>query len=236
MVNVDFLHSPIPDPVDLPEAQTTGPQRFFNRELSWLAFNWRVLEEARNPRVPLLERVRFVSISSANLDEFYTVRVAGLRELVMEGHTTPSADGRTPAEQLRLINADARKLMLAQQETWTELRSVLEAERISVVARADLSKADKTALEEVFLTQVFPVLSPLAIDPAHPFPFIPNEGVSLALQMERGKDGRSLQALLPIPTRSTASCGCPRMRARRGSCCSKICYCSISGRFFRATS
>ena len=200
MVNVDFLHTPIPEPVELPEDQTTGPQRYFNRELSWLAFNWRVLEEARNPRVPLLERVRFVSISSANLDEFYTVRVAGLRELVMEGHTTPSADGRIPAEQLRLINADARKLMQAQQETWNELRSVLEAERISVVGRKELGNADKAALEEVFLTQVFPVLSPLAIDPAHPFPFIPNEGVSLALQMERDKDGRSLQALLPIPT------------------------------------
>ncbi len=200
MTNADFLNAPLPAPVDLPEAQTSGPQRFFNRELSWLAFNWRVLEEAENPRVPLLERLRFVSISSANLDEFYTVRVAGLRELANEGNTTPSDDGRTPAEQLKLINADARRLMQSQQAAWNTIKSELEAEKITVVTRSALKAADKKALEEVFLTKVFPVLSPLAIDPAHPFPFIPNEGFSLALQMKRERDGRSLQALLPIPT------------------------------------
>ena len=199
MINADFLHEPIPAPVELPEAQTTGPQRFFNRELSWLAFNWRVLEEAENPRVPLLERVRFVSISSANLDEFYTVRVAGLRELANEGNTAPSDDGRTPVEQLRLINADARKLMQSQQAAWNALKSEMEAEKITVVTRSALKSADKAALDEMFLSNVFPVLSPLAIDPAHPFPFIPNEGVSLALQMKRERDGRPLQALLPIP-------------------------------------
>ena len=199
MIDADFLNAPLPAPVKLPEAQTTGPQRFFNRELSWLAFNWRVLEEADNPRVPLLERVRFVSISAANLDEFYTVRVAGLRELANEGNTTPSDDGRTPAEQLRLINADARRLMQSQQAAWNHLKAELEAEKITVVTRSALKAAEKKALQQVFLTQVFPVLSPLAIDPAHPFPFIPNEGVSLALQMKRDKDGRSLQALLPIP-------------------------------------
>ncbi|WP_071672746.1 RNA degradosome polyphosphate kinase [Nioella nitratireducens] len=200
MTNADFLNAPLPDPVELPEAQTNGPQRFFNRELSWLAFNWRVLEESENPRVPLLERLRFVSISSANLDEFYTVRVAGLRELANEGNTTPSDDGRTPAEQLKLINADARRLMQSQQAAWNTIKAELEAENITVVTRSALKSADKKALEEVFLTKVFPVLSPLAIDPAHPFPFIPNEGFSLALQMKREKDGRSLQALLPIPT------------------------------------
>jgi polyphosphate kinase len=199
MINVDFLHEPIPDPVELPEAQRTGPQRFFNRELSWLAFNWRVLEEAENPRVPLLERVRFVSISSANLDEFYTVRVAGLRELANEGNTAPSDDGRTPVEQLRLINADARKLMQSQQAAWNALKSEMEAEKITVVTRSALKAADKSALDDIFMSNVFPVLSPLAIDPAHPFPFIPNEGVSLALQMRRERDGRPLQALLPIP-------------------------------------
>ena len=199
MINADFLHEPIPAPVELPEAQTTGPQRFFNRELSWLAFNWRVLEEAENPRVPLLERVRFVSISSANLDEFYTVRVAGLRELANEGNTAPSDDGRTPVEQLRLINADARKLMQSQQAAWNALKSEMEAEKITVVTRSALKSADKAALDEMFLSNFFPVLSPLAIDPAHPFPFIPNEGVSLALQMKRERDGRPLQALLPIP-------------------------------------
>ncbi|WP_224813934.1 RNA degradosome polyphosphate kinase [Hasllibacter sp. MH4015] len=193
----DFLHSDPPAPVDLPEA--VGPQRFFNRELSWLAFNWRVLEEAENPKVPLLERVRFISISAGNLDEFYTVRVAGLRELAQEGNQTPAADGRTAAEQLKLINADARNLMLHQQAVWNALRSEIEAEGIKVVSRDDLDDADCDHLADVFLRQVFPVLSPLAIDPAHPFPFIPNEGIALALQMKRERDGRVLQALLPIP-------------------------------------
>src|SRR6056297_1581716 len=195
----DFLSAPQPEPVTLPDAQITGPQRFFNRELSWLAFNWRVLEEAGNPRVPLLERVRFVSISAGNLDEFYTVRVAGLRELAQEGNLTPGADGRTPAEQLKLINADARRLMQHQQAAWNALKAEMERQGITVVTRAALKAADKKHLEEEFLARVFPVLSPLAIDPAHPFPFIPNEGLALALQMRRARDGRELQALLPIP-------------------------------------
>ncbi len=195
----DFLNAPSPSPVELPDDDLTGPARFFNRELSWLAFNWRVLEEAVNPRVPLLERVRFISISAGNLDEFYTVRVAGLRELAQEGNLTPAADGRSPAEQLTLINANARLLMQKQQAAWIGVRAELEAAGITVVARDDLTDDDKTYLSEVFLSQVFPVLSPLAIDPAHPFPFISNEGIALALQMKRDRDGRVLQALLPIP-------------------------------------
>ncbi|WP_213685822.1 RNA degradosome polyphosphate kinase [Roseicyclus sp.] len=195
----DFLSAPLPEPVALPEAQITGPQRFFNRELSWLAFNWRVLEEAMNPRVPLLERVRFASISAGNLDEFYTVRVAGLRGLAQEGNLTPAADGRTPAMQLKLINADARRLMQHQQAAWNALKSEMEAEGLSVVTASKLTAQDKSALAEIFMGRVFPVLSPLAIDPAHPFPFIPNEGIALALQLTRDRDGRQLQALLPIP-------------------------------------
>ena len=111
----DFLNAPICPPLEVSADEIEGPKRFFNREMSWLAFNWRVLEEAANPRVPLLERVRFVSISAGNLDEFYTVRVAGLRELAQEGNQTPAADGLTPAEQLTLINADARALMIVLQ-------------------------------------------------------------------------------------------------------------------------
>ena len=195
----DFLSAPLPEPVALPEAQITGPQRFFNRELSWLAFNWRVLEEAMNPRVPLLERVRFASISAGNLDEFYTVRVAGLRGLAQEGNLTPAADGRTPTMQLKLINADARRLMQHQQAAWNALKSEMEAEGLSVVTAAKLTTRDKAALADIFMARVFPVLSPLAIDPAHPFPFIPNEGIALALQLTRDRDGRRLQALLPIP-------------------------------------
>ncbi len=195
----DFLNAPMPDPATLPEREITGAGRYFNRELSWLAFNWRVLDEAENPRVPLLERVRFVSISASNLDEFYTVRVAGLRELAHSGNTTPSDDGRTAIEQLKLINADARKLMTYQQQVWRKLKSELETEKITVCTRANLKARDKADLEEIFIRRVFPILSPLAIDPAHPFPFIPNEGFALALQMKRSKDGRMLSALLPIP-------------------------------------
>jgi len=195
----DFLTAPLPDPVTLPEAQISGPQRFFNRELSWLAFNWRVLEAAADRRAPLLERVRFVSISAGNLDEFYTVRVAGLRELALEGNIGLSDDGRTAAEQLKLINADARQLMQHQQAAWVGLRAEMEEEGLSVVSRDALSAEDKAFIEELFLDKVFPVLSPLAIDPAHPFPFIPNEGIALAIKVKRARDGRVLQALLPIP-------------------------------------
>ncbi|WP_137699783.1 RNA degradosome polyphosphate kinase [Marimonas lutisalis] len=199
MSNADFLAAPFAAPVDLPDVDITGPGRFYNRELSWLGFNWRVLEEAENPRVPLLERLRFLSISATNLDEFYTVRVAGLRELAREGVTTPAADGLSPTEQLVLINADARRLMAHQQETFDRLTTEMQQAGISLCTRDTLSKDDRAYLGDVFLSRVFPVLSPLAIDPAHPFPFIPNTGFALALQLERKTDKRELKALLPIP-------------------------------------
>ena len=198
MSPADFLTAPFPDPVDM-DGDIAGPNRFFNRELSWLGFNWRVLEEAENPRVPLLERLRFLSISATNLDEFYMVRVAGLMELARAGNITPGADGLSPAEQLVLINEDAQRLMRRQQTVFTTLRAELAAERITLLSADTIPDADRAHLEDVFLNRVFPVLSPLAIDPAHPFPFIPNAGFALALQLERISDKRPLLALLPVP-------------------------------------
>lgn len=199
MPNADFLNAPFAAPVAVPGLDPATPARFFNRELSWLAFNWRVLEEAENKNVPLLERVRFISISATNLDEFYTVRVAGLRELKRNGVTHPAADGLTPEEQLVLIDADARALMMKQQSVWVTLRRELERAGITLVSRRKLTARDRKFLGDYFLNSVFPVLSPLAIDPAHPFPFIPNAGMSLALDLARQKDGRQLLSLLPIP-------------------------------------
>ena len=199
MTQADFLKAPFPPPVALPAAETEGPRRFFNRELSWLDFNWRVLEEAANPMVPLLERLRFLSISATNLDEFYMVRVAGLRELARAGNAPASEDGRSPAEQLALINADARRLMQTQQVTFNRLKREMETQGISLLTRSKLTARDFKFLEAHFLNKVFPVLSPLAIDPAHPFPFIPNTGFCLGLELERATDQRRLRALLPIP-------------------------------------
>ncbi|KPA22124.1 Polyphosphate kinase [Shimia sp. SK013] len=199
MTQADFLKSDFPAPTEMPDLDFSGPGRFYNRELSWLGFNWRVLEEAENTRVPLLERLRFLSISATNLDEFYTVRVAGLRELAREGNTTPAQDGLTPAEQLVLINEDARTLLQEQQRMFNVLRGEMEAVDIHILDRHALSEEDRAFLADVFLNRVFPVLSPLAIDPAHPFPFIPNTGYTLALQLERTKSKRPLLTLLPIP-------------------------------------
>ena len=199
MTVADFLKSPFPKATFVKELDVRGTGRFFNRELSWLGFNWRVLEEAENPRVPLLERLRFLSISANNLDEFNTVRVAGLRELAHEGNVTPAADGLTPAEQLVLIRENAHSLMKSQQRVFLDLKVEMEKQGISILEPKKLSDADHAHLDDVFINQVFAVLSPLAIDPAHPFPFLPNNGFSLALQLERIRDKNPLQALLPIP-------------------------------------
>ena len=160
---------------------STGPDRFFGRELSWLGFNWRVLEEAENLLVPLLERLRFLSISAKNLDEFYNVRVAGLWELALTGNTAPAQDSLTPAEQLVLINENARSLMQRRQRVLADLKASMLDEWIAILDRRDLDEGDSAYLSEVFLTQVFPVLSPMAMDPTHPFPFIPNTGFALGL-------------------------------------------------------
>ena len=177
-----------------------SPERFFNRELSWLKFNTRVLEEAENKRHPLLERLRFISISATNLDEFYSVRVAGLRQQARNGITKASQDGLTPQQQLDRIFIDAGILMAEQQRIWNEICIEMKRAGLAVVDEDDINDADTDWLRTRFLERVFPVLTPLAIDPSHPFPFLPNQGFAVGFALKRTNDGEKLRALVPIPT------------------------------------
>ncbi|HWD13691.1 RNA degradosome polyphosphate kinase [Pseudochrobactrum sp. sp1633] len=176
-----------------------SPERFVNREFSWLQFNKRVLAEAVNKHQPLLERLRFLSISAANLDEFFMVRIAGLAGQVRAGVATRSADGRTPQEQLDFVLAEVATLQAAQQETLQMLRHELAQEKIEIIRSDRLKKHDKKWLEHHFLDTIFPVLTPLSLDPAHPFPFIPNLGFSMGLQLSRITDKHPMVALLRLP-------------------------------------
>ncbi|MGZ8363628.1 MAG: RNA degradosome polyphosphate kinase [Caulobacteraceae bacterium] len=214
--------APANDQTGVDEALIAAPARFFNRELSWLAFNERVLEEAENPRHPLLERLRFLSISANNLDEFYMVRVAGLKGQVREGVRKLSQDGLTPEEQLSRLNASASDLMVVQQRLWRGMKAGLAHEGLHLMDADAVTPSERRRLETVFLNHLFPILTPLAIDPAHPFPFIPNLGFALALKLRRIADGKELYALVPAPTQvkrfwamPTAESDRPRRAERR---------------------
>ncbi|MFT9216915.1 MAG: RNA degradosome polyphosphate kinase, partial [Acetobacter malorum] len=176
------------------------PERFINRELSWLAFNQRVVEEADNARNPLLERLRFLSISASNLDEFYSVRVAGLVGQVREGLVAFSPDGLTPAEQLDAVRERCAQLLREQQRIWVELRGLLAEADVVLCEPSDLDEADRTWLHTCFMDRVFPVLTPLAVDPAHPLPFIPNMGLALGLRLLLAENGAfAMNALILLP-------------------------------------
>jgi polyphosphate kinase len=183
-------------------AWASGPNRYINRELSWLRFNERVLDEASNPRHPLFERVRFLSISANNLDEFYMVRVAGLKGQAQAGVTQSSADGLSPASQLAAINVRTTKLIQKQQKVWNVLVGELATENVRVVLPSALDDADKQWLDNHWLNEVFPQMTPLSVDPAHPFPFLANKGYGLVLQQLGERDGEELrmEGLLLFPS------------------------------------
>ena len=184
---------------DLPDGAGRDPGRYFNREMSWLAFNRRVLEEACNGAHPLLERLRFLSIAGSNLDEFFMVRVAGLMRQRQEEVEARSADGRTVSRQLAEVIAEADRLMASQQSVWRDLRPPLAEQGIAVLDAGAIAAADEASLATFFREQLFPVLTPQAIDPSHPFPFIPNKGLSVLFDLVRASDGEPVREVVMLP-------------------------------------
>ncbi len=194
----------------------TAPHRYINRELSWLAFNERVIEEAQNPNHPVLERLRFLSISASNLDEFYMVRVAGLIEQVKEGIKVKSQDGLTAPQQLARVHARSVDLIQKQHALWKDLRRTLDECGISIVEPKDLTADERAWLEGYFYKDVFPLLTPLGTGPTSPFPFIPNRGFALALSLRRLSDGKRMNGILPIPAQIDRFIRLPRNGAVDG--------------------
>jgi polyphosphate kinase len=191
-------------PVRTPKATRSimrgpDPQRYLNREISWLSFNARVLDESENLNHPIMERLRFLAICGSNLDEFYMVRVSGLREQIRDGIKTPSQDGLTPVQQLARIDKVASALMERQQKCWEQIHKDMRELGFAVVSAEEAGEMDLQGLRDDFLTQLFPILTPMAIDPAHPFPFIPNLGFTVAFRLRRTSDNRVMTALVPVP-------------------------------------
>jgi polyphosphate kinase len=176
-----------------------GPKRYYNRELSWLQFNRRVLEESQNRNHPVLERLRFLSISASNLDEFYMVRAAGIYGQIAAGVTTTSQDGLTPSQQLSEINKFVARLVADKQASWLEIKAELDKNGIQILTPEDVTASERVWLENLFMTHIFPILTPIAVDPAHPFPFLLNKGLTIAVWMQRESDGKTMSGLIPIP-------------------------------------
>lgn len=198
------------------EAEAGGQERFYNRELSWLQFNRRVLEEARNERHPLLERLRFLSISASNLDEFYMVRVAGIYGQVSAGVSLLSQDGLSPQQQLQKIYEFADTLITEKQDVWRDLRGKLVDAGISIVAPPELFDEERRWLEQEFLDHIFPVLTPIAVDPAHPFPFIPNGGSVLGALLHQADGDKRLNGLIPVPAQLARFIRLPQLPEQNG--------------------
>ncbi|PCI87334.1 MAG: RNA degradosome polyphosphate kinase [Hyphomicrobiales bacterium] len=189
------------EPIKITDLGTINdkPERFYNRELSWLRFNLRVLEEAENLSHPLLERLRFLSISASNLDEFFMVRVAGIYGQLRTEINELSQDGKTPRQQLDQVLELTQDLVSQQHDIYTRIQAELRQEKLLIMGADDLSKTDMVWLKDHFINEIFPILTPLAIDPVHPFPFIRNLGFSLALEFNRVDENEIAHALIPIP-------------------------------------